>query len=273
MASVKEIFISPENFKKMAVVDLWEGLKSPSLWWSFSVHDVKQRFRRSVLGPFWLTISLGIMIGTLGFINSRLFNQDIMKALPTIAIGIIFWNLFACILTEGANTFVEAQRYIRNVPTPISVHFYRTVSRNFIIWGHNMIIYFFIFIFLEENSFFNYLLFFPGFTLFLLNCCWLGLSIGIISTRFRDIPQIVINLLQVLFFITPVFWTVSSFKVRPVFVTWNPLHHLLDIVRSPLLGKTPENISWVIICISAIIGTILTITLYKKAHSRIPYWV
>ena len=98
---MKETVISPENFKKMAISDLWEGLMSPSLWWNFSVHDIKQRFRRSVLGPFWLTLSLGIMIGTLGFINSRLFNQDIMKALPTIAIGIILWNLFTFILTEG----------------------------------------------------------------------------------------------------------------------------------------------------------------------------
>ena len=136
-----------------------------------------------------------------------------------------------------------------------------------------MIIYLLIFAFLEKGSFLNYLLFVPGFFLFLLTCCWLGLFIGIISTRFRDIPQIVINLLQVLFFITPVFWTVSSFKVRPVFVTWNPLHHLLDIVRSPLLGKAPENISWVIILASTIIGTILTITLYKRTYSRIPYWV
>ena len=243
---------------------------SPSLWWNFSVHDIKQRFRRSVLGPFWLTLSLGIMISTLGFINARLFNQDMMKAIPSIAIGIILWNLFTCILTEGATTFVEAQRYIINVPTPISVHFYRTVSRNLIIWGHNMLIYLFIFAFLEKGAFLNYLLFIPGFFLFLLTCCWLGLSIGIISTRFRDIPQIVINLLQVLFFITPVFWTVGSFKVRPVFVTWNPLHHLLDIVRSPLLGKAPDSVSWMIISTFTIIGVIVTITLYKRTHSRIP---
>ena len=158
---MKEIIISPENFKKMAISDLWEGLVSPSLWWNFAVHEIKQRFRRSILGPFWLTLSLGIMISTLGFINSRLFNQDIMRTLPTIAIGIILWNLFACILTEGATTFVDAKRYICNVPTPISVHFYRTISKNLIIWGHNMLIYLLMFIFLEKGSFLNYLLFIP----------------------------------------------------------------------------------------------------------------
>ncbi len=270
---MKETIISPENFKKMAMNDLWEGLLSPSLWWNLSYHDIKQRFRRSILGPFWLTLSLGIMISTLGFINARLFHQDMMKAMPSIAIGIILWSLFSSILTEGATTFVEAQRYILNVSTPISVHFYRMVSRNLIIWGHNMLIYLVVFVFLEKGPFLNYLLFLPGFLLFLLICCSLGLFIGIISTRFRDIHQIVINLLQVLFFITPVFWTVSSFKVRPVFITWNPLHHLLDIVRSPLLGKTPDSVSWVIVSTLAVISIILTIALYRRTYSRIPYWV
>jgi ABC-2 type transport system permease protein len=87
------IRISAEAVPAQAFADILNGARLYELWIRFAVHDIRQRFRRSVLGPFWLTLSMGTMVATLGFLFSAVFNQDVAKTLPYIATGIIFWGL------------------------------------------------------------------------------------------------------------------------------------------------------------------------------------
>jgi len=114
------ICISAEAMPAQAFVDLVNGAKLYQLWIRFAVHDIRQRFRRSVLGPFWLTRSMGTMVGTLGFVFCALFHQDIAKTLPYIATGIIFWGLLTGCINEGTVVFISAESDIRNLPLPLS---------------------------------------------------------------------------------------------------------------------------------------------------------
>ena len=172
----KRTIISADNVQAMALRDLWDGLQRPELWWIFAFHDIKQRFRRSTLGPLWLTLTMGIMIAALGFVFSQLFKQEISSFLPYLAVGLIFWGLLTSAINEGCNAFIAGEGYIRNVPMPISVHFYRSFARNLIIWAHNMVIYFLVIALFPLQWSWNMLLFFPGFALFLVNLAWMGLA-------------------------------------------------------------------------------------------------
>ena len=113
----------------------------------------------------------------------------------------------------------------------------------------------------------------PGFVLFIINLSWIALAVGILSTRYRDIPQVILNLVQVVFFVTPVFWSVSSLPSRPSFVVLNPFYHMLEIVRAPLLGEVPPLLSWGFAAGMALFGLIATGYLYRRAYARIAYWV
>lgn len=257
----------------MAVADLWSGLVRYELWWVFAVHDIKQRFRRSVLGPFWLTLSMCIMVVALGFVFSRLFGQNIGALMPYLAIGLIFWGLINGVITESCTAFVAGETYVRNVPMPLSVHFYRVCARNGIVWLHNMVIYVGVVIIFQVPINAAQLLFIPGFVLLILNLAWLGMVAAILSTRYRDIPPIITSLLQIVFFVTPIFWSINSLPSRPAFVIWNPLYHLVEIVRAPLLGTVPALASWAIAAVSAVIGLTFALMLYRRAYGRLPYWV
>ena len=156
---------------------------------------------------------------------------------------------------------------------PISVHFYRMLARNVMIWGFNMAIYLVVVVFFQLALGWNILLFIPGFALFLVNAAWIALAVGVLSTRFRDIPQVIANVIQVVFFVTPVFWSPESLPHRPTYVTLNPFYHLIAIVRAPLLGGAAPVLSWVFCLGMAVIGVGVTAWLYRRAHSRIAYWV
>jgi ABC-type polysaccharide/polyol phosphate export permease len=109
--------------------------------------------------------------------------------------------------------------------------------------------------------------------LFVINMCWMSFSVAILCTRFRDVPQIITNFLQVVFFLTPIFWSIDTLPHRPAFILWNPLYHLVDIVRAPLLGQTPTLVSWATAAGLAVVGSLCTILLYRRTYARIPYWV
>jgi ABC-type polysaccharide/polyol phosphate export permease len=267
------IHISAEAVPAQAIADILNGARLYELWIRFAAHDIRQRFRRSVLGPFWLTLSMGMMVATLGFLFSTVFQQDVAKLLPFIATGLIFWGLLTNSINEGATVFVLAESNIRNIPMPLSVHFYRMMARNVMIWGFNMVIYLVLVVWFQLMPGWNALLGIPGFILFLTNAAWISLAVGVLSTRYRDVPQVIVNVIQVLFFLTPIFWSPEILPNRPAFVVFNPLYHLLEIVRAPLLGEVVSAMSWSFCIGMTAIGLGFTAWLYRRAHARIAYWV
>lgn len=267
------IRISAEAVPAQAFADLIKGAQLHQLWRRLAFHDIRQRFRRSVLGPIWLTISMGVMVGALGLVFSTLSQQESDKTLPYISVGIIFWGLLNGCITDGTGVFILAESFIRNVPMPLSVHFYRVIARNILIWCFNMVIYVAIVLYFRLAPGLNILLFIPGFILFVINAGWMALAAGVLSTRYRDIPQLIANLIQVVFFLTPVFWSPTILPTRPAFVQLNPFYHLIEIVRAPLLGETVAATSWALCVGMALAGLGLTMWLYRRAHARIAYWV
>ena len=221
----------------------------------------------------WITLTMGIMVGALALVFGSVFGQPIGEILPYIAVGLIFWGLFSSCITEGTTVFINGAGYIRSVPIPLSVHVFRMLARNLIIWLFNMAIYLVVVAVFAPPLNASVLLFVPAFALFVINVWWMALFAGILSTRFRDIPQLIANIIQVIFFLTPIFWTTDHLPTRPAFVDYNPLAHLIDLVRRPLLGSAPSAENWLVVGLMSICGTVAAVLLYRRSFSRIPYWV
>ncbi|MGA9658702.1 MAG: hypothetical protein WBQ60_06355, partial [Asticcacaulis sp.] len=68
-------------------VDAIAGLKDWRLWLFLGYQDIRQRYARSVLGPFWLVMGLGITIIGIGFLYSQIMKSDPGTYLPFIAIS------------------------------------------------------------------------------------------------------------------------------------------------------------------------------------------
>lgn len=265
--------VSAEAASSEALSDLVYGLSRYEIWWRFALYDIKQRFRRSIIGPFWLTLSMGIFIGALGLVFSTIAQMQLRGILVYIAVGVIFWTFLSTCIGEGSSIFTANAGQIRSVPIELSVYVYRMIARNVIILAFNMMIFVIVIVIFPPPLTVSILLFIPGFILFVLNIFWISLAFAVLSSRYRDIPQIVATAMQILFIITPVFWSLETMPSRPAFVTYNPAFHLLEIVREPLLGVSPGGSSWIVTSVGAIVGCGSTIMLYRRAHPRIAYWV
>ncbi|GAB5506233.1 MAG: ABC transporter permease [Rhizobiaceae bacterium] len=265
--------VSAESVPSLALKDLLKGIQRPELWNTLALHDIRQRFRRSILGPFWITLSMGILVAALSLVFGALFGQDLHIFMPYLATGLIFWTFLTATINEGCESFINSESFVRNVPVPVSSHFFRMFQRNVIVWLHNMAIYVLVILIFQYPLNWNLLLFIPGLALFLANLMWMSLLAAVISTRFRDIPQLISSLLQVVFYLTPILWSADQFPERPFFVAINPAYHLMEVARAPLLGEMPGLLSWAVAILMVPLGATVTIMLYRRAYPRIAYWV
>jgi homopolymeric O-antigen transport system permease protein len=259
---------------KLALNDLVSGLQRWALWVAMGWQDIKTRYRRSTLGPFWLTMSMGITVGAMGTLYAGLFKLSLADYLPHLTLGLLFWALIANTLTEGCQTFIASEGFIKQIRIPFTAHVLRVVWRNYIIFLHNLVVYLPVAVLYRVEPGWVGLLTIPGLVLIALNAVWAVLLLGMVCVRFRDIPQIVGSLLQVAFFVTPIIWHPSALTGRLLFVVrFNPFYHFLEIVRAPLMGQMPALESWVAAGLVTVVGWAFTAWFFTRFRARIPYWV
>ena len=263
----------PSGRLEAAVRDIREGLGNYHVWGLLGWQDIRQRYRRSVIGPFWLTLSALIMLGTMGLLYARLLNQPVDQYLPHLAVGLIVWGSILATVTESCLVFVAAEQIIKQVRLPLTTHVCRLVCRNAIIFAHNVVI-------LVLAAYWTGSLTSPAlltlpFALIalLLNGLWLGLMLGILCARFRDIPQIITNLMLIGFFVTPIVYRPEVLGDRAWVAGLNPFHHLIEVVRAPIVGAGVPTASWIFVAGLTLVGSLATLFLLARFRSRVPYWI
>jgi homopolymeric O-antigen transport system permease protein len=255
-----------------ARADLGEGLGRWELWGTLGWHDIRQRYRRSTLGPFWLTISMGVMVGALGFVYAGLFGHSLADYLPSLALGLIVWSFISTPILEGCNIFIGSEGVIRQVRAPLSVHVFRMMWRNIIVLAHNMVIYVVLVIAFGIRPGTAALHAIPGLFILCLNGLWIGLLLGLLSARFRDIPYMITSVIQILFLLTPILWSADQIDNKLI-VDLNPFYHLIEVVRAPLMGSVPSLETWAAALGVVALGWLVALVFFVRFRERIAYWI
>jgi ABC-2 type transport system permease protein/lipopolysaccharide transport system permease protein len=261
-----------DAFRK-ALTDLGSGLVLWPLWGRLGWYDILQRYRRSILGPFWLTASMAIMVIALGMLYAELFNTPIQNFLPFVCVGLVVWNFISSFLTEGGALFTGAESHIKQIRLPYSVYVYRSSWSKLVIFAHNFIIYFGVLIYFRIWPGAVALLAVPGLLLLLINGALASLYIGMLSARFRDVPQVINSLVQIIFFITPIMWKPELLQTRTYVTDFNPFFHLLEIVRAPLLGAVPTKENYLAVLLVTLINVAVVGVIFTRFRARISYWI
>jgi ABC-type polysaccharide/polyol phosphate export permease len=262
----------PSN-AEYAMQDIKEGFLSLHLWPMLGWLEIKQRYRRSIIGPFWLTISTAVLIGAMGPLYGKIFNLDIASYFPYLGISFILWMFIANTITDSCTIFINAASYIQQMKIPFSVYVLKSVYKNLIIFFHNILIILIILIIFPQAISWQILLSIFGVILIALNAFWVGMVLGMLCARYRDIQQIIVNLIQLAFFMTPIIWKAGMLGRYSFAVDYNPLYHFLEIVRGPLLYESINILSWQVVGIITIFGYILMFKVFSIYREKIGYWV
>jgi homopolymeric O-antigen transport system permease protein len=253
--------------------DLLSAIRAWHLWIMLGWNDIRQRYRRSVLGPFWITISMAVFIGLLGVIYSQIFRIELRTYLPYLTLGYIIWGFIAQTTTESSIAFQESERIIRQIRVPYAIFVLRVVWRNFIVFLHTAVIYVPVAIIYEVRPGLTGLIALPGLALVYLNQVWVTLTLAIICTRYRDVPQIVTTAVQILLFATPIMWPVSALGPATMIAHMNPFYHMIELIRAPMLGEVPSSLSWVVVLVCVALGWTVAVLLLLRTRRRLVFWL
>jgi lipopolysaccharide transport system permease protein len=257
--------------------DLLAGFGRWHLWLNLAWKDIRSRYRRTVIGPFWTVLSTATLVGALGFVNATLWHIEVAVYLPFFCAGYIAWLLFITIVNESGSSLIAAEASVKAIRIPYSVFILRVLTRNLIVFGHNLLVFALVALIFAIAPQPSMLLLPVGLALAMVNYLWISLLLAAICARFRDVIQLVANLSTILFFVTPVFWQPQQLDSVPaarfLLADANFAYHLVDVVRAPLLGRVPERLSFVYLVTTAVLGFTVTSLFLRRFYSRIAYWL
>jgi len=257
----------------MALRDFRDGISAWRLWLLLARRDIRHRYRRSTLGPFWLTLSVGAMVAALGLVYGTLLGMPLGDYLPYLSLGLIIWAFIAGLVGDGCTCLIEADHHLRQARLPRTLFVFRIVARNLVILAHNLLIYVLVALWFQVPVGLWSLAAVPALGVLCIVGAAAALLLGLVSARFRDVPQIVAMLMQVLFFVTPILFQPAMLGSRAWLIDWNPAAHLVAIVRDPLLGRPPDAASWAMALATAAIALIAAFLMLVRYRPRLSYWL
>ena len=260
------------------VVKLAQDIRGSLENWRFWVHlgwnDVAKQYRRSFLGPVWITLNSGIFIVAFSLIGAQLFSQNIESYLAFFATGNIFFGFFSTLITEGCTSFTSAESYLKQGSVPKLTFVFRVIVRNLVMLGHNAFIILGVLLWLGAVGSVRWGAFLIGIFLSVTAAFFVAAILGAMAARFRDIPLMVTTSLQVLYFLTPVMWRPEQLTERAQWlVVLNPLAVFLDLLRKPLLGQPTSEQTIFSAVIVILLLALVFFPLFAAVRRKVVYWL
>jgi lipopolysaccharide transport system permease protein len=252
--------------------DIAASARKWRVWHLLAWQEIRQRYRRSTFGPFWITFSMGIQIVTMGVVTSLLFGQPFSRALPYVGLGVIFWTMIAGIINDGAMSFVGSSNSILQINLPLGMYVLQRIWSNVIAMAHNFAIFIVLAIIYRVYGV-TLPLFFVTLPLVIFSIAWAPLLLAVAATRFRDLPAVVTNSFSLLFWITPIVYQPEQLHERRFIADFNPLTHVLALLRDPLLGQMPRLLDFAVVLATGILGWAITFPFFARFRGRIAYWL
>lgn len=255
-------------------LDIWSAVVAWRFWCFMGWNDVAKQYRRTFLGPVWITLHTAVFIVAFGLIGAQLFKYPAEWYLPYFCAGHVLFGYFSALINEGCLTYIGSDAFLKQTPYPKMAFVFRTVFRCSILMLHSAVIVLAVLLWAGRLGAVQWGALLAATALTLLAASLVVAILGGLAARFRDVTVALGSLMQVSFFVTPVLWVPDQLTERAQWVVHlNPLALFLELMRSPLLGTVPGLHTW-----GAAVGVVLLLAVvffwqYVAIRRRIVYWL
>jgi len=236
--------------------------------------DIVCQYRRSKIGPLWETINALVMTVGMTLVSSAVIGGNLSTLIGYIGLGMITWTVLSNFVSEGASTLARNREHILSSNLSIDFYISRMVMRNLIIFLHHLALYFLGLLLGVLSLHWTALLAIPGILLLFVNGYWIATALSLVCARFRDVELIIRNLLQLVFFVTPIFWDYRHIASnRSFIVDYNLFFYFIEIIRGPLLGEVPPLQYYEVVLVVTVLGYLLAYLTYRRFRRYLAFFV
>lgn len=268
-----QITPTPGSPHSIFYADFVLAVKLKPMWIHTGWIDVIWRFRRTRIGQFWHTLSLAALVIVMGVIWSTILKQDPIQYFRFVGTSMIVWSLVASFVTDGAAALISGEATALSMRFPYIAFAFQHAWKSLLLFAHHFVLYLAIIILTLQLPGYAVFLAIPGLFLVVANGVWMTLLVGMLCLKRRDFVLAIATAMQIGMFVTPVFWPKAMLGERLAFAAdFNPLYHLMTILRDPLLGIVPPLESWLASLATLLVGWLLTAWIYGRFRDRMSYW-
>lgn len=257
---------------------LLKDIRASMLHWRFWFHlgleDILKQYRRSFLGPVWISLNTAVFIVAFGLVGSQIFRIELKDYIVYFCLGHVAFMFISSLVNEGCHTFIAAEAFLKQTPYPKLAFVLRVVWRCTITMAHNLPVMLAVLLLYGDLGAIRTGLLVLGFALTLASAVLLVTCLGTVCARFRDVPLLVASVMQISMFLTPVMWKPEQLSpAATVLVHSNPLAAFLEILRTPLMGGVPSPQAYTMVL--TVLGVLLLgfFTLFLHSRRRLIYWL
>jgi ABC-type polysaccharide/polyol phosphate export permease len=239
-----------------------------ALAWS----DMRHRYVRSLLGPFWMSIQMAIMVAVLGSVIGHFSNTSALTRLPMLALSLTAWTFLNGVILDATTALQGASSLIKDRALSPIIFLLQSCFRQALFALHNASVPLLLWLMLTPMHVTGIIEAIPGLVVFIVCTFGLSLVLGALATRYRDIKPIIESSLTLAFLSSPIVWTPEMIDRGSTFMRLNPLTHLFAIWREPMAtGQVPTtSVGYVLACLAALtLAGIVTFRHLRKAA----FWI
>ena len=256
---------------QVSLHEIWRAVLSWRIWGIAAVDDIAGRYRRTILGPLWITLGQAGFVAGLYLLRER-FAANNPHYLTYLAASLPTWGLLASFVVDGSNSLVKAKGYIDAYPIPMAIHSVRSVAASYVNYAHLLVVY--VVVAAYEGTMAAALVgLAPGLLITMVFGVGAALLLGPLGARFRDLGPASAMGAGLMFVLTPVFWVPDSQQVDSPLVMYNPFYYLLEVVRAPLIGEAVAPHVWLTASLIALVTLAAGLIVYARMRPQVVYWL
>ncbi len=239
------------------------------------VHDLKVRYKRSVIGFLWTLINPILMTIVFTVVFSTLFKSSVKDYIIYFLAGWLLWNFFAESTSASASCILASGGLFKQIYVPKIVFVIAMVGSKLINFFLALAVLFALMIVI--GSPFNAAMLFLPISVIMTLSFTLGISLALacMCVFFRDVLETFMILLMPWMFLTPIFYTVDIIpqKFMPL-VKLNPMFYFVEAFRAPLyLGKIPSIETLICGWAAALAALLIGYALFARYEDQFVYYV
>lgn len=248
------------------------GLSEAGKWWRIARLEVRRRFYQTGLGPWWMVIGNGAFVLALSFLYSGVVKIPQESFFPYLLTGFLVWIFISDSFTAGANVFVEEYGFISQMRINYLGLVLKNLFRRTLVFLPNLVLLAPL-PFLIHPQPLAILTIIPALLLIVINSFMQTYWFSMISAVFRDFPLIIGTAMRFLFFLTPIMWDADRVTdpLRRAIAHFNPLFHIIETVRAPVMGGGVPMHSWMVLAGVTVVNALFFILAFRRANARIVY--
>lgn len=256
--------------------DMARSLREPEFWGYSSWLDIVTKYRRSRLGLVWLLLPPVFYVGGVGYFYALLSKSDPLTYMPHLAIGYLLFRLLSNVITESCSVLPGHASFILDGHLRLTDFMLRTMAKALFYLAAALPLVVVV-LALSPSVQPSGLLAVPlAFAVVILNLAWISVVVALLGARFPDVGELTGSLFIFGFILTPILWTADYAPYgtpHGTFMRINPLYHMIEIIRAPLLGESLERLTFVYLGVMTVLGWIAAAYLYRRYSRFVPVWV